>query len=129
MPKKTKRPAAASKARKPARAPLRKQAAGTQGVETVATLRDLRKTTRHTQEDLALAMGVGQGTVSRIEKRDDMLVSTLQHYVESIGGTLQLLVSFPHRPAVRVERLGKKSGRPMDPLASNTAGAASPAHD
>ena len=78
-------------------------------IASVATLKDLRKATGHTQEDLADAMGVGQGTVSRIEKRHDMLVSTLQHYVESMGGTLQILASFPDRPPLRVERLGKKS--------------------
>lgn len=75
----------------------------------VATLKDLRKATRHTQEDLAIALGVGQGTISRIEKRDDMLVSTLQHYIESVGGTLQILATFPNRPPLIVERLGKKA--------------------
>lgn len=74
----------------------------------VATLKDLRKATDHTQNDLAVAMGVGQGTISRIEKRDDMLVSTLQHYVEGVGGTLQILATFPNRPPLVVERLGKK---------------------
>lgn len=78
-------------------------------IDTVATLRDLRKATRHTQDDLALAMGVGQGTVSRIEKRQDMLVSTLQHYVEGMGGTLQILATFPDRPPLRVECLGRKA--------------------
>src|SRR5690606_14071520 len=63
----------------------------------VATLKELRKATHHTQDDLAVAMGVGQGTISRIEKRDDMLVSTLQHYVEGVGGTLQILATFPNR--------------------------------
>ncbi|MGE4335142.1 MAG: helix-turn-helix domain-containing protein [Pigmentiphaga sp.] len=75
----------------------------------VATLKELRKATLHTQDDLAEAMGVGQGTISRIEKRDDMLVSTLQHYVEGLGGTLRMLVTFPNRPALMVERLGKKT--------------------
>ncbi|MCK9513314.1 MAG: helix-turn-helix domain-containing protein [Pigmentiphaga sp.] len=75
----------------------------------VATLKELRKATHHTQDDLAETMGVGQGTISRIEKRDDMLVSTLQHYVEGIGGTLRILVTFPDRPALMVERLGKKT--------------------
>lgn len=74
----------------------------------VATLKDLRKATHHTQDDIAVAMGVGQGTVSRIEKRDDMLVSTLQHYVEGVGGTLQIIATFPNRPPLVVERLGKK---------------------
>lgn len=78
-------------------------------IAKVATLKDLRKATQHTQDDLAHAMGVGQGTVSRIEKRSDMLVSTLQHYVEGVGGTLQLLATFPDRPALLVECLGKKA--------------------
>jgi len=79
-------------------------------IAKVATLKDLRKATMHTQEDLAHALGVGQGTVSRIEKQDDMLVSTLQHYIESVGGTLQIMATFPNRPPLLIERLGKKGG-------------------
>ena len=74
----------------------------------VATLKDLRKATQHTQDDLAVALGVGQGTISRIEKRDDMLVSTLQHYIESVGGTMQILATFPNRNALIIEQLSKK---------------------
>ena len=77
--------------------------------DRVATLKELRKATGHTQDDLAVALGVGQGTVSRIEKRNDMLVSTLQHYIESVGGQMQILVTFPDRQALIIERLGKKS--------------------
>ena len=75
----------------------------------VDTLKDLRKATHHTQDDLAIPLGVGQGTVSRIEKRNDMLVSTLQHYIESVGGRMQILATFPNRPALVIERLGKKN--------------------
>lgn len=75
----------------------------------VDTLKELRKATQHTQDDLALAMGVGQGTVSRIEKRRDMLVSTLQHYVECMGGKLQILATFPDRPPLAIECLGSKT--------------------
>ncbi|MCI2810654.1 helix-turn-helix domain-containing protein [Eoetvoesiella caeni] len=75
----------------------------------VETLKDLRKATRHTQEDLAIALGVGQGTISRIEKRNDMLVSTLQHYIESVGGTLHILATFPNRSPLIVEHLGEKA--------------------
>ncbi|MGH8812213.1 MAG: helix-turn-helix domain-containing protein [Advenella sp.] len=74
----------------------------------VATLKDLRKATGHTQEDLAIALDIGQGTISRIEKRNDMLVSTLQHYIESLGGKLQIVAAFTDRPSIVVERLGKK---------------------
>lgn len=75
----------------------------------VASLRDLRKVTAHTQEELAETLGVGQGTVSRIEKQNDMLVSTLQHYIESVGGKLTIVASFPNRPPLVIERLGGKA--------------------
>lgn len=94
----------------------------------VGSLRDLRKATKHTQDDLAIAMGVGQGTVSRIEKRSDMLVSTLQHYVEGMGGTLQILATFPNRPALIVERLGKRPTRYTNKnTLKRTAGSNTPA--
>ncbi len=79
----------------------------------VASLRDLRKVTARTQEDLAETLGVGQGTVSRIEKQNDMLVSTLQHYIESVGGKLTILATFPNRPPLVIERLGGKAP-PLD---------------
>ncbi|HLV29893.1 MAG TPA: helix-turn-helix transcriptional regulator [Burkholderiaceae bacterium] len=88
----------------------------------VATLKELRKATHHTQDDLAVAMGVGQGTISRIEKRDDMLVSTLQHYVEGVGGTLQILATFPNRPPLVVDCLGKKAASPAKHSLKKSAG-------
>lgn len=112
MPRKPKDPAAKPARKKPKQNNAGKPQTEAQVIDTVSTLKDLRKATQHTQDDLAVAMGVGQGAVSRIEKRDDMLVSTLQHYVEGVGGTLKMLVTFPHRPPLVVERLGKKSAAP-----------------
>ena len=81
----------------------------------VSTLKELRKVAEYTQDDLAIAMGVGQGTISRIEKRRDMLLSTLQHYVESMGGELQMLATFPDRPSLVIECLGNnKTTRPKE---------------
>jgi Helix-turn-helix. len=80
----------------------------------VSALKELRKAVQYTQDDLAHAMGVGQGTISRIEQRRDMLVSTLQHYVESMGGELQILATFPNRPALVIECLGKKTTLPKE---------------
>ncbi|MBC2768746.1 helix-turn-helix domain-containing protein [Pusillimonas minor] len=78
------------------------------GVPTL-TLKELRKRAGHTQDEMALALGVGQDTVSRLEKRDDMLLSTLRHYVESIGGQLSLVVTLPGQPPVQIaHRDGKK---------------------
>ncbi|RTZ47678.1 XRE family transcriptional regulator [Candidimonas sp. SYP-B2681] len=84
-------------------------AAGKKRLDTnameMATLKDLRKAAKQTQEDLASALGVGQDTISRLEKRSDMLLSTLRHYVQSVGGKLQLVATFPNRPPVIIDRL------------------------
>ena len=72
----------------------------------LATLKDLRLAAQQTQEQLAATLGVGQDTISRLEKRSDMLLSTLRHYVESMGGKLELVAQFPNRPPVVNEHLG-----------------------
>ena len=72
----------------------------------LATLKDLRKAAERTQEDLAAALCVGQDTISRLEQRSDMLLSTLRHYVESMGGKLELVAQFPNRPPVVIDHLG-----------------------
>ena len=72
----------------------------------LATLKDLRLATQQTQAQLAAALGVGQDAISRLEKRSDMLLSTLRHYVEGMGGQLELVARFPNRPPVVIEHLG-----------------------
>ena len=72
----------------------------------LATLKDLRLAAQQTQEQLAATLGVGQDTISRLEKRSDMLLSTLRHCVESMGGKLELVAQFPNRPPVVIEHLG-----------------------
>jgi len=72
----------------------------------LATLKDLRQAEQHTQAQLAVTLGVGQDTISRLEIRSDMLLSTLRHYVEGMGGTLELVAQFPNRPPVVIEHLG-----------------------
>lgn len=72
----------------------------------LATLKDLRQAAQQTQEQLAVTLGVGQDTISRLEKRSDMLLSTLRQYVESMGGELNLVAQFPNRPPVVIEHLG-----------------------
>lgn len=72
----------------------------------LATLKDLRKAVEQTQADLAARLGVGQDTISRLEQRSDMLLSTLRHYVEGMGGKLELVARFPNRPPVLINHLG-----------------------
>lgn len=75
----------------------------------LATLKDLRLAAQKTQEELAATLGVGQDAISRLEKRSDMLLSTLRHYVEGMGGTLELVARFPNRPPVVIEHLGPEA--------------------
>jgi transcriptional regulator with XRE-family HTH domain len=68
-------------------------------------LRELRNACRLTQEELAARLEVAQSNVSRLERRGDMLVSTLREAVEALGGELHLVAYFPGRGAVRIRSL------------------------
>lgn len=72
----------------------------------LATLKDLRQAAQQTQAQMAAALGVRQDTISRLEKRSDMLLSTMRHYVESMGGQLELVAKFPNRPPVVIDHIG-----------------------
>jgi transcriptional regulator with XRE-family HTH domain len=75
----------------------------------LATLKDLREAVERTQKDLAARLGVGQDTVSRIERRSDILLSTLRRYVEAMGGELQLVARFPNRAPLLIEHIAVKA--------------------
>jgi hypothetical protein len=69
------------------------------------TLRDLRRARTLTQAQLSKILGIGQEHVSRLEKRSDMLLSTLANYVRAMGGELTLTAEFPGRDPVRLSGL------------------------
>lgn len=58
-------------------------------------LADLRVALRLTQETLAKRLRVRQAAISKIERRTDMYVSTLQHVVQAMGGELEIRARFP----------------------------------
>lgn len=64
------------------------------------TLRELRRARRLTQVRLAKNLGISQDSVSRIEKRTDLLLSTLRKTIEAMGGELSLVATFPDREPV-----------------------------
>jgi transcriptional regulator with XRE-family HTH domain len=64
------------------------------------TLQDLRKAREFTQERIAESLKIRQDSVSRLEKRSDLLLSTLRSYVKAMGGELKLIAEFPDRPTV-----------------------------
>ena len=77
-------------------------------VMELTTLKDLRLAAQQTQVQMAAALGVRQDTISRLEKRSDMLLSTMRQYVESMGGQLELVAKFPDRPPVVINHIGVK---------------------
>lgn len=65
----------------------------------------LRKALQFTQEQVAAELGLGQAAVSRLERRSDMLLSTLRRFVGALGGELEIRAKFPNGEVV-VEDLG-----------------------
>jgi predicted transcriptional regulator len=53
-------------------------------------LRELRQLSGLTQQDVAQATKMRQPELSRVERRDDHLLSTLRRYVEALGGKLEV---------------------------------------
>jgi predicted XRE-type DNA-binding protein len=69
-----------------AKLPIEEQAAIEQLTQELMaeymTLQDLRKARRLTQEQMAKSLGIRQDSISKLEKRTDLLLSTLRGYVE-----------------------------------------------
>ena len=79
-------------------------------IDEVETLRALRQVLGKAQGEIAARLKVKQPSVSKLEKQTDMYLSTLRGYVEALGGKLELVVHFPERAPVRIERLGDLTG-------------------
>lgn len=61
-----------------------------------AGLSSLRQNLELSQRDLAKALGISQPAVAKMEQRgNDIKLSTLKRYVESMGGKLSLAVQMP----------------------------------
>lgn len=75
----------------------------TRAAELIAeemTLRELRHARKLTQARIARKLGITQDSVSRLERRSDLLLSTLRKAVEAMGGNLSLVAEFPDRRPV-----------------------------
>ena len=64
------------------------------------TLQELRRARKITQVRMAQELGIGQDGVSKLEKRADLMISTLRKTVEAMGGNLSLVAEFPDREPV-----------------------------
>src|SRR5580704_4675592 len=63
-------------------------------------LQNLRQLQNTTQLSLAKELGIGQTALSHMERRDDILLSSLKAYVEALGGQLNVAATFPNAEAV-----------------------------
>lgn len=66
------------------------------------TLRDLRKALELTQADLSHRLHMNQEAISRLERRSDLLISTLISYIHAMGGELNITAEFPNRPPIKI---------------------------
>ncbi|HYL39655.1 MAG TPA: helix-turn-helix domain-containing protein [Bryobacteraceae bacterium] len=75
------------------------------------TLAELRRARKLTQVRVAKALGITQDSVSRLEKRSDLLLSTLRKTVNAMGGNLSLIAEFPDREPVVLSGIAEDDGR------------------
>ena len=71
------------------------------------SLRDLRKARKLTQARVAKKLGITQDGVSRLEKRSDLLISTLRKTVKAMGGDVRIVAEFPDRVPVVLSDLSE----------------------
>jgi transcriptional regulator with XRE-family HTH domain len=93
------------------------------------SLRDLRQAHHLTQQRMAKKLGVKQHSISRLEQRSDMLLSTPRDYICKLGGELVLTARFPDREPVKIKGFtdiaGGGEARPVR-RSSRTAAVRSP---
>ncbi|MGH8185274.1 MAG: XRE family transcriptional regulator [Steroidobacteraceae bacterium] len=108
--------------------PGRRKRVSARAAELIAeekSLRDLRQARQLTQQRMAKRLGVRQHSISRLEQRSDMLLSTLRDCVAKMGGELVLTAQFPDREPVRIKGFADIAGsakrRPAVAPATRTA--------
>ena len=57
-------------------------------------LHAIRELVGKTQEDVAAVIDMSQSEVSRLERRQDVRLSTLRRFVEALGGELEVFAAF-----------------------------------
>ena len=77
-------------------------------------LDELRAARALTQGHLSMILGVKQSAISKLERRADMYVSTPRHFIEAMGGELEIRAVFPDG-AVRIRQFQTLMEREADP--------------
>jgi len=58
-------------------------------------LQELRHARQLSQEQLAEILRVQQASISKLERRTDMYISTLRNFIRAMGGELEIRALFP----------------------------------
>lgn len=58
-------------------------------------LTELRHARQLSQVQLADVLHVKQASISKLERRTDMYISTLRNFIRAMGGELEIVASFP----------------------------------
>jgi len=69
-------------------------------------LTELREAAQLTQTDVAKRLNVSQVAISRLERRRDLKMSTLDKIIRALGGTLEIRAVMPAR-VIRLNYLSK----------------------
>ena len=91
--------------------PARRKKVAARAAELMAeemSLRELRKARKLTQTRVAKVLGITQDSVSRLEKRSDLLLSTLRRTVKAMGGEVRIVAQFPDRAPVVLSYLSEE---------------------
>ena len=89
--------------------------AGKRAMRDIITLTELRERRGISQSEVAGVLGASQPNVSELEsvidEDEDVYLSTLRHYIEALGGRLEITAVFPDETI----RLVPADAEPADP--------------
>jgi len=94
--------------------PASRARAGKRAKEMLAEmpLCEVRHAREMSQKRLAEVLRINQASVSKLERRTDMYISTLRSFIEAMGGQLEIKAIFPDG-AVRISQFEKLGESPQ----------------
>src|SRR2546422_7282471 len=96
--------------------PARRKKVESRAAELIAeemSRQELRRAREQTQVQVAKILGITQDSVSRLEQRSDLLLSTLRSYIAALGGSLSLVAEFPDQNPVLLSGIAAEELQPL----------------
>lgn len=76
-------------------------------IEEINGLRELRQLMSLTQTQIAETLNVKQPFIHKIEKKSDISISTLERFINAVGGTMEIVVNLPNHNTIKLKGLGE----------------------